>query len=73
MYVDVDRRLRVHLMDMTPEEARALVSMIEGAALPHRQVFWTVREQFKHTPLDKHLRSGQSEQPEQPERSEQQG
>lgn len=47
MYVDIDRRLRVHLMDMTPEEARALVSMIEGAALPHRQVFWTVREQMR--------------------------
>ena len=54
MYVDIDRRLRVHLMDMTPEEARALVSMIEGAALPHRQVFWTVREQFNHTPLDEY-------------------
>ena len=52
MYVDVDRRLRVHLMDMTQEEALALVAMIEGAGLPHRQVFWTVREQFRNVPLD---------------------
>lgn len=66
MYVDIDRRLRVHLMDMTPEEARALVSMIEGAALLHRQLFWTVREQFNHTPLDKHPSfKGESLQPDQ--------
>ena len=46
MYVDMDRQQRIHLMDMTREEAAALKAMIEGAGLLHRQTFWRVREQL---------------------------
>ena len=49
MYVDIDGHHRIHLMDMTREEADTLARMVEGAGLLHRQVFWRVREQLKQS------------------------
>ena len=46
MYVDIDGHLRVHLMDMTRDEALALKEMIEGSGLLHRQAFWRVRQEL---------------------------
>ena len=46
MYVDIDVRHRVHLMDMTRDEALALKEMIEGSGLLHRQAFWRVRQEL---------------------------
>lgn len=39
MYVDIDSKRRVHLMDMDAHEVEHLISMIRGAGLTDRRVF----------------------------------
>lgn len=51
MKVRIDHALRVHLVDMTFEEAVALRDMIVGAQLPLRRMFNTVKEQIEK-PID---------------------
>lgn len=52
MYIDLDDRLKVHLMEMTMEEAVALLEMIKGASLEHRRTFDKVKRELE-MPIDK--------------------
>lgn len=52
MYIDIDNRLKVHLMEMTMEEAVALLEMIKGASLEHRRTFDKVKRELE-MPIDK--------------------
>ena len=56
MYIDIDRQLRIHLMDMTFDEALALLDMIRGASPENRRVFHHVKEQLERTPIDEKIR-----------------
>lgn len=52
MYIDIDSRLRVNLMDMNDDEMQALITMIRGAGLHERRIFHRVLQQLTVTPVD---------------------
>lgn len=56
MYIDIDRQLRIHLMDMTFVEAQALLGMIRGTSLENRRTFHHVKEQLEKMPIDEQIR-----------------
>lgn len=61
MYIDIDRQLRIHLMDMTFDEAGALLDMIRGTSPENRRVFHHVREQLERTPIDELIEVNQKQ------------
>lgn len=53
MYIDIDSRFRVSLMDMNADETKALIKVIEGAGLVERRIFHNVYRQLTETPVDR--------------------
>lgn len=53
MYIDIDSRLRVNLMDMNGEETLALIRVIESAGLVERRIFHNIYRQLTKVPVDK--------------------
>ena len=56
MYIEIDSRLKVNLMDMDFEEAVCLAEMIRGAGLQERRAFNHILRQLEQ-PIDKLMKT----------------
>lgn len=58
MYIDIDSRFRVNLMDMNEQETLALIRVLGNARLVERRIFHNIYRQLTKVPVDK-LMGGQ--------------